>query len=189
MNCYKSFNNIIDFENLIGGKLLRQIGSYNNLRNILFRAFNLRIKISKCKRCGDILAYRVSKTKHNHNLCQKCINTLNGKKQRNKQQKELKEKISKEEMDLFFNEFYPVIIKECELRGQKWEDSFHKYLLNIAWRIKDSGILIQKDRYKAVKLSMAYLAKAVKQKSKEVVFSDLTDYYNRTLGLDVFREE
>ena len=90
---------------------------------------------------------------------------------------------------LFFNDFYPVIIKECEMRGQKWEDSFHKYLLNIAWRIKDSGILSQKDRHKAVKLSMAYLAKAVKQKSKEVVFSDLTDYYNRTLGLDVFREE
>lgn len=172
--------------------LNKKVGLFGDkmLYNLYYNATNFRVKVSRCKRCGNVFAYKIvsKKYKFNHSICIDCAKALAGKNRRENQQKKLKEKIGQKYLDIFFNDFYQYILKECERIGQNWQDYFHKYLLNIVWRLKDSGILDRGNKIEAIKMARYYLHKANKQKRTEKNFSDLSFGFHRRLGLN-FEEE
>lgn len=188
------FDALMDPKHIVLKKIFEDKYVDYKIGDIFRKATTFQLKFYKCKRCGDIcvrdnswfIRHKRKQKQKYPGMCRKCCNVLKGKLRRNKHQKELKTKITNEELDYFFINIYPYIMDQLNNMGknnQQWQDAFHKYLLNIAVAIKNNGLLNKDKIIRAIKMAKAYLYKATKGKVKELTFSDLMIRYKKQFGL------
>lgn len=175
--------NIYDFN------LLNPIYTKTTLHGYFSRVYknvNLCIKVKRCKECGALIMTKNTESKSD--LCRRC-GIIRGKRlKREIKQKEILNGLTKDEMNLFFNVYYKMLISRLKY---KYCVAFENNVINIIGFLKKEGLLVEGKEKNVLNVVWKYVSKAAKgvDRKRERNFSDLGAKSLVKYGLEEYMED